>query len=130
MRPRPMDLRSRQRRPIGSVTSTALTSSSSGASVLFKDKRILVAGATGLIGSHLTKRLLAEGARVRATHWKRDIALRHPALETMRVDLTKGEDCRRAVRDMESVFLCAASSSGAATIQATPMVHVTPNVLI
>jgi GDP-L-fucose synthase len=98
--------------------------------MLFKDKRILVAGATGLIGSHLTRRLLAEGARVRATHWKREVAIKHPALETMRVDLTKGEECRRSVRDMEFVFLVAASTSGAATIQATPMVHVTPNVLI
>lgn len=98
--------------------------------MLFKDKRILVAGATGLIGSHLTRRLLAEGARVRATHLKRDIAKRHPALETLRVDLTRGEDCRKAVRDMEWVFLCAASTSGAHTIANTPMVHVTPNVLI
>ncbi len=98
--------------------------------MLFKDKRILVAGATGLIGSHLLGRLLAEGARVRATHWKRDIPTKHPALETMRVDLTRGEDCRKAVRDMEWVFLCAASTSGAHTIASTPMVHVTPNVLI
>src|SRR5256885_3769154 len=98
--------------------------------MLFKDKRILVAGATGLIGSHLTRRLLAEGAQVRATHLKRDIVLKHPALETTRADLTRGDDCRRVVRDMEWVFLCAASSSGAATIQATPMVHETPNVLI
>jgi GDP-L-fucose synthase len=98
--------------------------------MLFKDRRILVAGATGLIGSHLVTRLLAEGARVRATHWKRDIATKHPSLETLRADLTRGEDCRKAVRDREWVFLCAASTSGAATIQATPMVHVTPNVLI
>jgi GDP-L-fucose synthase len=98
--------------------------------MLFKDKRILVAGATGLIGSHLTRRLLAEGAKVRATHLRRDVAIKHASLETMRVDLTRGENCRKAVRDMEWVFLCAASTSGAATIQATPMVHVTPNVLI
>ncbi len=96
----------------------------------FKDKRILVAGATGLIGSHLARRLLAEGARVRATHWKRELPLKHAALEPMRVDLTRGEDCRKAVRDMEWVFLCAASTSGAYTIANTPMVHVTPNVLI
>ena len=98
--------------------------------MLFKDKRILVAGATGLIGSHLTRRLLAEGARVRATHWKREVPIRHASLETMRADLQKGDDCRKVVRDMDWVFLCAASTSGAATIQATPMVHVTPNVLI
>jgi GDP-L-fucose synthase len=98
--------------------------------MLFKDQRILVAGATGLIGSHLTRRLLAEGARVRATHFKRELPIRHPNLETLRADLTRGEDCRMVVRDMEWVFLCAASTSGAATIQATPMVHVTPNVLI
>jgi GDP-L-fucose synthase len=98
--------------------------------MLFKDKRVLVAGATGLIGSHLTRRLLAEGARVRATHLKRDVPIKHASLETMRVDLTRGEDCRNAVRDMEWVFLCAASTSGAHTIANTPMVHVTPNVLI
>jgi GDP-L-fucose synthase len=34
------------------------------------------------------------------------------------------------VQGTNIVFLCAASTSGAATIQATPMVHVTPNVLI
>jgi len=98
--------------------------------MLFRDKRVLVAGATGLIGSHLLVRLLAEGARVRATHWKRDLAVKHASLEAMRADLTRGEDCRRAVRDMEWVFLCAASTSGAHTIASTPMVHVTPNVLI
>ncbi len=98
--------------------------------MLFKDKRILVAGATGLIGSHLLARLLAEGARVRATHWKRDLPIQHASLESMRVDLTQGDDCRKAVRDMEWVFLCAASTSGAHTIASTPMVHVTPNVLI
>src|SRR5258705_964883 len=129
--PRPRTARRSARpRSVASRTSIIRIVSSSDAELLFKDKRVLVAGATGLIGSHLTRRLLAEGARVRATHWKRDIALRHPALETVRADLTQGEDCRRVVRDMEWVFLCAASTSGAHTIASTPMVHVTPNVLI
>jgi GDP-L-fucose synthase len=48
----------------------------------------------------------------------------------MRADLTHGEECRKVVRDMEWVFLCAANTSGAHTIASTPMVHVTPNVLI
>ena len=48
----------------------------------------------------------------------------------MKCDLRIEEDCARAVRGMQHVYLCAASSSGAASINATPMVHVTPNVII
>ncbi len=96
----------------------------------FKGKRILVAGATGLIGSNLASRLTVAGARVRATRFRHAPVNRNPAVEYVQTDLRLGEDCRRAVRDIEIVFLCAASTSGAATISATPMVHVTPNVLI
>src|SRR5258708_1674697 len=93
-------------------------------------RNVLVAGATGLIGSHLIARLLDEGARVRATLRRRDPVIADPRIEYIHCDLTQGADCKRSVQGMEIVFLCAANTSGAATIQATPMVHVTPNVLI
>lgn len=91
---------------------------------------VLVAGATGLIGSNLIVRLLAEGARVRATLHRREPVIADPRVEYLRCDLTQGADCRRSVEGVEIVFLCAANTSGAATIAATPMVHVTPNILI
>jgi GDP-L-fucose synthase len=92
--------------------------------------KVLVAGATGLIGSNLIPRLLAEGAQVRATVHRREPLVVDPRIEYLRCDLTQGGDCRRSVEGMDVVFLCAANTSGAATIQATPMVHVTPNLLI
>lgn len=95
-----------------------------------RDKRVLVAGATGLIGSNLIDRLLKEGARVRATLHRRDPVVDDPRIEYVRGDLTVAPDCLRAVEGMQLVFLCAANTSGAATIDATPMVHVTPNILI
>ncbi len=95
-----------------------------------RGRNVLVAGATGLIGSHLIARLLDEGARVRATLRRRDPVIVDPRIEYIRCDLSQGADCKRSVQGMEIVFLCAANTSGAATIQATPMVHVTPNVLI
>ena len=91
---------------------------------------MLVTGATGLMGSNLTSRLLSEGANIRATLHNRGPVVRDDRIEYIRADLTKGEDCRRAVENQRFVFLCAASTSGAATISSTPMVHVTPNVLM
>jgi len=40
------------------------------------------------------------------------------------------EDCRRSVEGMDYVFMCAANTSGAAVIATTPLVHVTPNVIM
>ena len=98
--------------------------------MLFKNIKILVAGATGLIGSHLLLRLLDEGAMVRATFHKKDPVILDPRIEYIRCDLTNGADCRRAVDGIQHVHLCAANSSGAAMIAASPMIHVTPNILI
>lgn len=98
--------------------------------MLFHNQKVLVAGGTGLIGSNLIKRLLGEGAIVRTTLYKRDPAVVDDRIEYVRCDLTKGDDCRSVVEGMRYVFLCAASTSGAATTAITPMVHVTPNILI
>jgi GDP-L-fucose synthase len=98
--------------------------------MVFKGIKVLVAGATGLIGSNLLTRLLEEGAQVRATLYHRDPVIKDPRIQYLRCDLRRPEDCARAVAGMQHVHLCAASTSGAAAIAATPMIHVTPNVLI
>ena len=98
--------------------------------MLFKGTKVLVAGATGLIGSNLLKRLVEEGAKVRATVYKREPANADPRVEYVKCDLRLAEDCARAVEGMQHVHLCAATTSGAAAIAATPMIHVTPNILI
>lgn len=96
----------------------------------FKDKKVLVAGGNGLIGANLLARLLAEGASVRATIHGQPPKILDPRIGYLSLDLTKGEDCRRAVEGMEQVFLCAAYTTGAADVVSSPLAHVTTNILI
>jgi GDP-L-fucose synthase len=90
----------------------------------------LVTGASGLIGSALVRRLLQEDVRVRATAHNAPPWVDDDRVEYVRADLLRQEDCRRCVAGASFVFMCAASTSGAAVIQRTPMVHVTPNVVM
>ena len=98
--------------------------------MFFAGKRVLITGAAGLVGSHLLKALHAQGAKIRATFLNR----RPPLLEgvdyCMGADLTKREVCDEVVKDIDYIFLAAASTSGAAAINATPLIHVTPNILM
>jgi GDP-L-fucose synthase len=52
------------------------------------------------------------------------------AIEYVRADLTCKDDCQQVVEGMDYVFMCAANTSGAAVIASTPLVHVTPNIIM
>lgn len=97
---------------------------------MFQGRNVLVTGGAGFIGSRLVERLLAVGARVRATLHQKDAVLSDDRIEYMRGDLMQAEGCRRACEDMEYVFLCAANTSGAAVMETTPLVHLTPNLIM
>ena len=97
---------------------------------MFKDARVLVAGGAGFVGANTIIRLLAEGARIRATIHRKDPVIIDKRIDYVHGDLTRPEDCRKAVEGMDYVFMCAANTSGAAVIATTPLVHVTPNIVM
>ena len=92
--------------------------------------RVLVVGASGFIGANLVSRLLLEGCKVRATIHVRPPVVEDSAIEYVPADLTSVDDCKRVVRGIDYVFMCAAATSGAAIMTSTPLVHVTPNVVM
>ena len=97
---------------------------------IYKGAKILVAGGTGFVGVNLIQRLLSLGATVRATIHRRTPVVKNDLIEYVQADLTKPEDCRRAVEGTDYVFLCAANTSGAAVMEKTPLVHLTPNLIM
>src|SRR5665213_2270411 len=96
----------------------------------FRGKKILIAGGAGFIGTNLAIRLAAAGANLRLTVHDKPLQSAFPGAEVLELDLRGPEDCARAVAGVDFVFICSAHTSGAAAIRATPLVHITPNVLI
>lgn len=96
----------------------------------FAGKKVVVAGGSGFIGTNLALRLASLGAHVRLTVHQKPLQAIFPGADIVQVDLRRPEDCARAMAGMEVLFICAAQTSGAAAITSTPLIHVTPNVLI
>lgn len=80
--------------------------------MFFKNKRVLVAGGTGLVGIQLVKLLIEEeGANVRIASLD-DPSRAHPEAEFIRSDLTSYENCLAVCDKMDYVFnlLCVKGS--------------------
>ena len=74
--------------------------------------KVLVTGGTGLIGGRLVEKLMERGADVRATLHSKPAGASNSRVEWLTCDLTNPDACRRAVRDVDCVFHCAAHTSG------------------
>ena len=96
----------------------------------FKSKNVLVAGSGGFVGANLIKRLLPLGANVISTLHKKPAVIENNNIKYIHCDLRVPEDCRRVCENMDYIFMCAAKTSGAKVISTTPLVHLTPNILM
>lgn len=97
---------------------------------MFEGSNVLITGGAGFVGVNLIKRMLLLGANVRATIHRREAVIKDERIEYVKCDLLDMDDCRRVVDDMDFVFMCAANTSGAAVMASTPLVHVTPNIIM
>lgn len=96
----------------------------------FKNKTVLVTGATGFIGTNLINKLLNYGAIIRAVVHKKEPKIKHDQVNYVKADLTQKKDCQEVTKDVKVVFMCAANSSGAEVMEKAPLTHLTPNVVM
>ena len=96
----------------------------------YNGKSVLVTGGAGFVGTHLVSHLKSLGANVVATIYKKNPKKFIEGIRYLKVDLTSLDDCKKVSRGIDYVFMAAANSSGAEVMQRTPLVHLTPNVVM
>ena len=97
-----------------------------------KNKTIFLAGATGLAGSSIIEHVITNCPNVfiRGAYCTADPFLKHERVSYIQADLTKREECRRAVRGCDLAIMAAASTGGAAATTAEPHRQVTDNLVM
>ena len=90
--------------------------------------KILVTGTSGLIGYNLVERLLKDGHEVYGTIHKNNKRVK--GVEYFYGDLRDMEFCKEITEGMDVVVNCSANTSNAVDTVKSPLVHVTPNVIV
>lgn len=98
--------------------------------MFFKDKKILVTGGSGFVGSHIVEELLKLGAKVRVTIHKRPITIDDERIEVLRANLMKEYDCFDVVKGVDYVFHAAGPVGSAAVKVDKAMAAITANLVM
>jgi len=98
--------------------------------MFFASRLCLVTGGAGFIGTHLAKALLDQDARVRLALHHRAPIVRDPRIETVHADLSRQEDCLRAMQGVDLVFHAAGAVSGVGVGADHAMAGITTNLTL
>ena len=90
---------------------------------------ILVTGGSGFIGTNLLNQLSKKKKiNLFSTYFKSKKFHRVEKVKNIKVNLKKKNNCIKVCKNIDIVIMCAANSSGAAVMEKTPLVHLTPNI--
>jgi len=95
-------------------------------------KRVCIGGGAGFIGSHLAKRLKAEGAYVVCADWKRNEFMKEEEFcnKFVLCDLREKKNCMEVTKDCDEVYNLAADMGGMGFIQSNHSVILYNNTMI
>jgi len=98
--------------------------------MFYKDKKVLVTGGTGFIGTSFVEELLKQGARVRVPIHRRPLMVQHERVEAVPADLTRLEDCLKVCKDMQYIVHAGGAVSAAGVTVSNPMAVITTNLIV
>jgi GDP-L-fucose synthase len=98
--------------------------------MFYKDKRVLVTGGTGFVGTHFVEALLQQSALIRVPIHRRPLKINHQAVETMPADLTRLDDCLMVCEEVDYIIHAAGAVSAAGVTVTNPMSAISTNLIL
>ena len=92
-------------------------------------QNILIAGGSGFVGTNLINALKKNDKfKIYSNYFKNKNLDSVTDVEFKKANLENLDDCIELCKDKNIVVMCAANSSGAAVMEKTPLVHLSPNI--
>jgi GDP-L-fucose synthase len=98
--------------------------------MFYRDKRVLVTGGTGFVGTHFVRALLDRNAKVRIPVHNRQPHFQHEAVEPVPCDITSLDDCLRICEKVDYVIHAAGAVAAAGVTVTNPMSAIASNLIL